>query len=140
MGIEMEKLSRSFKRAWMGLIIAGAMILFSDNLNRIEVISSVPFSMIGAFSLLSFGIRLNYIDKKMKQNPKLLEVLKNDEYRQHLVLKSYRVSYGVLCAVIMLLLVCRDFSSLSAEVAMKIIFIAVFAMPHFVLWVLDREA
>ena len=140
MSAELEKLSRSYKRAWAGLIIAAAMMIFADNLNRIEVISAVPIFNIGVFALLLFGIRLNYIDKKMKQKPQQIEVLKNDEYRRHLVSKSFRIAYLVLCVLIVLLLISRDFFSLSAENAMKILMAAVFSTPHIVLWILDREA
>ena len=139
MSAELEKLRRSFRRAWACLIIAGAMMVCSDILNRIGAISTIPIYNIGVFLLLLCLFRLYYIEQKMKQKPEQLEVL-NDEYRQHLLLKSFKISYGVLCAVMLLLLICRDFFSLSAEDAMKIIMVAVFATPHIVFWILDREA
>jgi hypothetical protein len=134
MSSEKEKLLRSGKRNWIGLLIVWA-IFFCQHF--MEGIPS-PFIYLGAALIIFFLLRAFQFGRKIKQNPELA-IAMNDEYIQHIRLKSYRTTYWVVSVIIVSLLFLKDVLSLSTESVLLIILFALFFTPAIILLIMDRE-
>ena len=126
-----EKIMRSSKRVGLALGIIIGINILQDFL---------PFSYgyAGALLVILLLLRWFYIARKIQKNPKLTELL-DDEYMQHLNLRSYRFSYASLIVITILLLFFKDRFIISAEDSLKIILAALVSIPGIVFFILDRE-
>ena len=96
---EKEKLLRSGKKNWIGLLI-GFLILGGTQFFEGKASHYIaPIIYIAAAYTIFFLLRLFHLGRKLKKHPGL-DMALNDEYIQHLRLKSYRVAYWVINVVI----------------------------------------
>jgi hypothetical protein len=128
---------RSGKRSWIGFLIAFAILAGTQFMEGTTNHSVAFIIYIAAASTIFFLLRALQFGRKLKQHPDLTMAL-NDEYIQHIRLKSYRITYWVVCLIIVSLLFLKDVFSLSADSVILIIFLAAIFTPHIILLILDR--
>lgn len=134
---EKEKLLRSGKRNWIGLLIAFA-LMFSRNFLEDSANHFVAFTTyIPAAFVIYFLLRELQFGRKLKQHPGL-DMALNDEYVQHIRLKSYRITYWIVCVIIISLLFLKDVFSLSTESVLLIILFSLIFIPAIILLILNR--
>jgi len=134
---EKEKLLRSGKRNWIGLLIAFAVLFCTQIMESIKSPFITHISYLGAAVIIFFLLRAFQFERKIKQNPELA-IAMNDEYIQHIRLKSYRTTYWVVSVIIVSLLFLKDVFSLSTESVLLIILFALFFTPAIILLIIDR--
>lgn len=135
---EKEKLLRSGKRNWIGLIIAFALLFsrhfFEDSANHFVVFTTY----IPAAFVIYFLLRSLQFGRKLKKHPGL-DMALNDEYVQHTRQKSYQITYWIVCVIIISLLFLKDMFFLSTESVLLIILFSLIFIPAIILLILNRE-
>lgn len=135
---EKEKLLRSGKRNWIGFLIAFAVLFsrhfFEGSTNHF----AVYITYISAALVIFFLLRALQFGRKLKQHPELATAI-NDEYIQHTRLKSYRITFWILCVIVISLLFLKDMFFLSTESVLLIILFSLIFIPAIILLILNRE-
>lgn len=134
---EKEKLLRSGKKNWIGLLI-GFLILGGAPFFEGKASHYIaPIIYIAAAYTIFFLLRLFHLGRKLKKHPGL-DMALNDEYIQHLRLKSYRVAYWAINVVIISLLFLKDVFSLSDYSVILIILMTAIFSPGIFFLIPDR--
>ena len=125
---EKEKLLRSGKKNWIGFLIAffilgGTQFLEGKTSHYVTLIIYIAAAYTIFFLLRSF-----HLGRQFKKHPGL-DLALNDEYIQHIRLKSYRVAYWAINVVIISLLFFKDVFALSDDSTILIILMTAIFSP-----------